>query len=151
MAVKDEEDLETSFAGDLLLHREASGTSVVQRATNTADGTLSITGDGVIIQLSTFWNITSTNLSTGAYSISTGDPVIYRVSSIPGNLSLSVFPPIMGTDPIKPSTGNAEITAEDDSKVKMTVSTGGNVKLEVDTDADGTIDSTILTTFDDLF
>jgi hypothetical protein len=148
---KDSEDLETTFAGELLLHREASGTSVVQRATNTPDSTLSITGDGVTITLSTFWNITSTNLSTGAYSISTGNPVIYQVSGISGNLSLYVFPPIMGTDPIRPSTGNAEITAEDNSTVKMTVSTGGNVKLEVDTDADGTIDSTILTSFDDLF
>ncbi len=151
VTVKDDEDLETSFAGDLLLHREDSVTLVVDRATNTPDGTLSITGDGVVIQLSTFWNITNTNLSTGAYSISTGNPMIYRVSGIPGNLSLSVLPPILGTDPIRPSTGNAEITAEDDSKVKMTVSTGGNVKLEVDTDANGTIDSTILTTFDDLF
>ena len=151
VTVKDSEDLETKFAGELLLHREASATSLAQRATNTPGGTLSITGDGVILQLSTFWNITNTNLSTGAYTISTGDPVIYRVSGIPGNLSLYVFPPITGTDPVSPSSGNAEITAEDDSNVKMTISTGGNVKLKVDTDADGTIDSTILTTFDDLF
>jgi hypothetical protein len=149
--VKDSEDLDTTFAGELLLLREASATSQTQRATNTLGGTLSITGDGVVIQLSTFRNITNTNLSTGAYSISTDNPVIYRVSTIPGNLSLNVFPPITGTDPIRPNTGNAEIMAEDDSNVKMTISTGGNVKLEVDTDADGIIDSTILTTFDDLY
>ncbi len=151
VAVEDNEDMETTFTGDLMLHRENSATSLAQRATNTPGGTLSITGDGVVLQLSTFWNITNTNLSTGAYSIYTGDPVIYRVSGIPGNLSLYVSPPITGIDPISPSSGNAEIMAEDDSTVTMTVSTGGNVKLDVDTDADGTIDSTILTTFDELY
>jgi hypothetical protein len=77
--------------------------------------------------------------------------MIYRVSGIPGDLSLYVFPPVMGTNPVIPSSGNAEITAEDGSTVNMTVSSGGNVKLEVDTDADGTIDSTILSTFDELY
>lgn len=151
VTVTDDEDMETTFTGDLMLHRESSPTSLEQRATNAEGGTLSIAGDGLTLRLSTFWNITSTNLSTGAYSISTGEPMIYRVSGIPGDLSLTVSLPIIGTDPMRPGSGGAEISAEDDSIVTMTVSSGGNVKLEVDTDADGTTDSTVLTTFDDLY
>lgn len=151
VTVTDSEDLETTFVGDLLLYRENSPTSLVQRATNTLGGTLSIAGDGVTILLSTFWNIWSTNLLNGVYNIYTGNEMIYRVSTIPGYLSLYLFPPIIGTNPIQPSSGNAEIIAEDDSTVTMTISAGGNVKLEVDTDADGTIDSTILTTYDELY
>jgi hypothetical protein len=151
VTVKDSEDLLTTFAGDLLLHREASPASMVQRATNVTSGTLSITGDGATMTMGSFWNITSTNLSTGAYLIYTGNTMLFQISGTSGNLSFTIGSPVLGTNPISPNDGNAVITADDDSTAKMTVSTGGNVKLEVDTDADGTIDSTILTDFDKLF
>jgi hypothetical protein len=122
------------------------------RTNSTAPGAyLSITGDGSTLTMSTFSNEVSTDLNTGAYSIYTNDPMICQVTGVSGSLSLVVAPAIAGTDPMSPGSGGAELPAQDGSKVNMAVSTGGNGSLEVDTDADGTIDSTIPTTFDDLY
>jgi hypothetical protein len=51
---------------------------------------------------------------------------------------------------IHPSSGKFVVKATDNSSVMITISTGGVVKLEVDTNADGTTDGIISTTFDEL-
>lgn len=43
------------------------------------------------------------------------------------------------------------VTADDDTTVTMTVSSGGAVGLAIDTDADGTTDSTLYTVFEEMF
>lgn len=154
VTVTDSEDLETSFAGRFLFRRESTSTTLAERASNdtgSPGSTLSITGDDATLTMSVFSNFRSMNMTSGVYNIYTVNTMLYQVSGITGNFSFSLWPPIAGTDPMSPGSGNAEITAQDDSKVDVAITSCGSVKLEVDTDADGTTDSIINTTFDNLY
>jgi hypothetical protein len=150
LSVTDSEDLTTSFAGDFAFYRENTATYKVERASVSTGKTLSITGDGATLTMSGFWNMTHRNLTSGLYTISTGNTMVFQVTGTTGNLELYV-PSIIGTNPMAPSSGDAEIMAEDDSTVKIHITSGGNVKLDVDTDGDGTTDNTSSIEYEDLF
>jgi len=90
------------------------------------------------------------NDTSGAYSASVEGDVI---DSDLGSYSVNTFATFDGNDnntPDNPETGNAMITAQDNSSVTINVLDNINVELQVDTDGDLLIDFTFNVTWDDL-
>jgi hypothetical protein len=76
-----------------------------------------------------------------------GDTVTVDPGGISGVVSVTVLQPVSGIQGAAPSSGGIRITAQDNSRMTATVTSTG-VTLAIDTNADGTDDGTISTTWD---
>ena len=89
--------------------------------------------------------------SSGGYSYgATGETVTVDPGSISGVLTVTVLQPISGSQGSAPTSGSLRITAEDNSRITAVITSTG-ITLAIDTDADGTDDGTISTTWDFLY
>ncbi len=89
---------------------------------------------------------------TGLYSFgAAGETLIVDPDSITGSLTITILQSVSGTAPGEPGSGSLKITAQDDSRITMTLSDGGKVTLAIDTNADGVDDGTINTSWDYLY
>ena len=71
--------------------------------------------------------------------------------SASGALTVTVPQPVQAASlGNAPNSGSFQITAQDNSSLTGTVTSGG-VTLAIDTNADGTVDGTIATTWDFLY
>jgi hypothetical protein len=141
------------FDGGVQFSRVKTGGTISETSHNyTSSGNLTITMQGVSETVKTF--IITRTTSGGNFSLgATGDLMQFELAGIPGTLALSVVDPIVGnvSDSVHPQSGKVVIKAADNSTVTLNVSTGGVVKLDIDTNADGTVDGSITTTFDELY
>ena len=140
------------FKGALKFTRTTSAGLVSEKTQNDgSSGAITITVDGKVQTVDTC-SINRTQ-NSGVFNLGmSGDTMQFELAGILGTMVLSVIDPLVGSvsDSVHPQSGKFLIKAFDNSTVTITISTGGAVKLEVDTNADGTIDGTISTTFDDL-
>ncbi len=89
---------------------------------------------------------------TGPFSFgSAGDTATVTAGTITGPLTVTVLEPVSGTAPAEPGSGRFRITAQDNSRVTITLTGGGGVSLAVDTNGDGVDDGTVPTTWDYLY
>jgi hypothetical protein len=137
----------TALQGDLRFRRTATAAdNFADQADSLPSTSLTYSTDGFTLQIAPF-AVQSTETPT----LSTLGPASAEVlhSGI-GTLQASTTATISGPSSIAPDSGAFETRATDDSSVKTTVTSGGNVSLGVDTDGNGTIDGTLSTTWDDL-
>jgi hypothetical protein len=88
----------------------------------------------------------------GAYSFGlAGEMATVDPNSTSGVLTVTVLQPVQGTGPgVAPANGSIRITAQDSSRMNMTM-TGSGIMLAIDTNADDTDDGTISTAWDFLY
>ena len=85
----------------------------------------------------------------GPYSIGVTNETLTVDSGI-GAVTLTVLQPISGNQGSAPASGSFRMTASDSSQLTATI-TNGVAALAIDTNADGTVDGTISTTWDFLY
>jgi hypothetical protein len=106
--------------------------------------------EGGVTSLIQPYQLASTLATSGAYSLGdTGETLTVTVSNLSGALTLTVLQPVQGTDLSAPVSGKLRIAALDGSTLTATV-VNGNVTLELDSNGDGTVDDTLMTTWADL-
>ena len=155
MDVTHEDDAGTpiEFKGGLKFTRTISSGNIDETTQNNGlSATITITS-GSKVQTVKMFTIRRTQNSGGIFNLGiAGDSMKFELAGIPGTMILSVINPIAGniSDSIHPSSGKDLIKAADNSFVRINISTGGAVQLEVDTNADGTIDGSITTSYDEL-
>ena len=94
----------------------------------------------------------SDSVTSGAFSLGgVGETATVTTASASGALTVTVLQPVQATGlGVAPSSGSFQITAQDNSSLTGTVTSGG-VTLAIDTNADGTVDGTVATTWEFLY
>lgn len=92
------------------------------------------------------FSVTETfNVTTGAYSDEIAGSV--NDSRVGFNVTADTIVPFAANSATEPTSGSSRLTAGDGSNVTVTAVGGDDVRLDVDTDGNGTIDSVINTTW----
>ncbi len=161
----------TAWSLDITLTAKDLKDTWNSQSSETTNGTLSIersSPDGVVISTKITGSVQSSgtdaggdyaytinnvnltgrsNTATNAYSGSYNGDV--NESDL-GAFSIVTSTEFSGVEPNEPNTGVARVTANDGSSLTMTVLDATSISLEVDTDGDGTTDSTVNTTWAEL-
>ena len=138
----------TTLDGDLRFRRTATATDNTDQADSIPATTLNMVASGISLQIASF-----AVHSVGTATLATLGPATATVlhGGI-GTLEASISAPDLVTGPplAMPNAGVILTKAADNSSVKATVLSGSAVRLDVDTDGNGTIDGTQSTTWDDM-
>jgi hypothetical protein len=138
----------SSLTGASRFTRTAVGGDFTETAEDTAGG-LDMEEAGVTRVLTPYTVHTFLG-AAGEYAIGqAGDVLTDDPSDVAGALTVTVVQAVQGTDPAAPASGVIRIGAADGSTLTLTVNAGA-VRLEVDTNGDGTPDDTLTTTWADL-
>lgn len=138
----------SNISGGSHFSRTAVAGDYTESSASVAGG-LTIAEGGVTSLLQPY-QLASTLATSGAYSLgAAGDTLTVSVSNLSGALTLTVLQPVQGTDLSAPVSGKLRIAALDGSTLTATV-VSGNVTLELDSNGDGTVDDTLMTTWADL-
>jgi hypothetical protein len=140
----------TSVLGDVSFERSATSASQYDENTDIlSSSTLSIheSGSTVLVSQGGLTN----GLAGGWYYLGPGDLLLTQ-TYISGVLALSIPPAtrLTGATRDSPSSGWMSVTAADGSTLRITATGNGQVRLDIDTDADGTIDFTRAMRWEDL-
>ena len=134
--------------GDLRFRRTATATDNTDQADSVPATSLDLTMDGVTLRIAPF-AVQSVQTATLA---TLGPATATVLHGGIGTLEASITAPnlVQGIRWSEPTSGVIVTKATDDSTVKATVLPGSAVRLDVDTDGNGTIDGTQNTLWDDL-
>ena len=90
--------------------------------------------------------------STGAYSMGlANETATVDPGTTSGALTITVLQPVQGASAGEaPTSGSIRITAQDNSRMTMTMTSSG-IELAIDTNADGTDDGTLSTSWDVIY
>jgi hypothetical protein len=138
----------TTLQGDLRFRRTATATDNTDQADSLLLTSLNLSTSGTNLQIAPF-----AVHSVGTATLFTLGPATATVlhGGI-GTLEATISAPNVVTGPPldMPSAGVILTKATDNSSVKATVLSDSSVRLDVDTDGNGTIDGTLSTTWDDM-
>lgn len=148
--VVDEGDESGEINGSLTVSANRSGnieTITVSSSALTIRDTS--TASGQVLALNGFSVTEEYNEATGSYAISVTGTL--NDSRIGFNVVATTITPLVSDDFGDPTSGSIRLTAGDGTSVTLTATGGGingdEVRLEVDTNGDGTIDSTLNTSW----
>jgi len=140
---------DSSIQGDLAYSRISTSGNFAERA-HVSSGDNIIFSDDDDTETLTQIDINSTLATSGAFSFGNiGQKVIIDPDFLTGALTVELLQPISGTQLDSPTQGKLLVTAQDGSNLTVTVS-NGDVSIDVDTNNDGTVDGTIITTWDEM-
>jgi hypothetical protein len=145
--------LTSTAAGAMRFRRQSTSdnlTELSESVTTPAPATLtfsetggSLTRTHVVGPFST----SDTVNTSGAFSLGAiGETATVETGAVSGALTVTILQPVQGAGG-EPNSGSFRITAQDNSRLTATLSSGG-VSLAIDTNADGTDDGTISTSWD---
>jgi hypothetical protein len=144
--------LTSTAAGAMRFRRQSTSgnlTELSESVTTPAPATLTFSETGGNIARTHVvgpFSISDTVNPSGAFSLGTsGETATVQPTNVSGALTVTILQPIQGTG--APTGGSFRITAQDNSKLTATLSSGG-VSLAIDTNADGVNDGTISTSWD---
>ncbi|KPJ91610.1 MAG: hypothetical protein AMJ55_11455 [Gammaproteobacteria bacterium SG8_15] len=135
--------------GGMNFSRNASSGNFTESASHAAPQALTVSEDGNDTSLTAFSmqaSRTPTNITIG----NAGDTVVLEYSQVNDPLTIGILAPLEGTDFPSMYAGSFKVTASDNTSVTLTISTGGDTTLAVDSNGDGTTDDTLLRNWDDI-
>jgi hypothetical protein len=140
----------TSLAGEVEFSRSATSASMNDERTDLATGsTLQIDSSGTTVFV-TQGGLTN-GLSGHLFYLGPADLVLSQTQvSGPLTLTIPAGQRFTGTVRDSPSTGWMSVEARDGSLLRITATGAGEVRLDVDTDGDGTVDYTRAMRWEDL-
>jgi len=109
---------------------------------------LALTIDGRVQSIANYELISTYDSVTQAYTIDTSGTL--HDQNLGGSFTYETIDIFTGTGNSEPSSGTMEITGADGSAITLTALNTTDVRLEIDTDGNGTIDTTITTNWDAL-
>jgi hypothetical protein len=138
----------TVISGDSFLSRTATTTEgIVDLAQANLSNPLVRIDNSESTTISSFV-VTSHRTGSGFTIGNSGDTLNLTYSGlVESALNMTVTSPISGTDLDTPNSGILTVTAEDNSTIILNVSDGGNVRIDLDTNGDGTIDTGLTTSW----
>jgi len=139
-----QENGQTDVVSGSATYSESSTDGVV--TTSALSGTsLQYTSGGVTATITAFQLDSTDNLANGAYTFDVSATV--SSPAMGGKATIVTSTTFQGTGSGNPFVGQAKATGASNSSVTLTAIDAVNVRLEVDEDGDGVIDSTTVTTW----
>lgn len=138
----------TNLQGDLRFRRTSTATDNTDRADSVPATSLNLATSGINLQIAPF-----AVQSVGTGTVFTLGPATATVlHGGVGTLEASIVAPnlLQGASWTEPTSGAILTKATDNSSVRATVLSGSAVRLDVDTDGNGTVDGTLSTGWDNL-
>lgn len=137
----------TTLQGDLRFRRTAtSATNWTDQADSAPATSLNLATSGITLQIAPF---AVQSVGTG-FKLGPATATVLHGGIGTLDVSIPASNLVQGSSWTEPTSGVILTTAMDNSSVKATVLSGSAVRLDVDTDGNGTIDGTQGTTWDDL-
>ena len=98
----------------------------------------------------TTFSVDATRTPTGITIGSVGNTFNLEYSEVSGPLVIAILSALQGTDFQNMDAGSFSITASDDSTLTLSISTGGDTALALDSDGDGVTDDTLSRNWEDI-